>query len=138
VCSSHEREYKRGQNVDQKIQIPNEIFFRGFDPIPGPGLHVRGFTITLTRHTTLGSTPLDEYPSRRRDRYLTTYNSHKTQTSMTPARFEPTIPPSKQPQTHALDRAATGIGEFEIIPPKIWTGLCGFTFSKIDPTSKIY
>jgi len=28
---------------------------------------------------------------------------------MTPARFESTIPASEQPQTHALDRAATGI-----------------------------
>jgi len=89
-------------------------------------------------NTTLGNTPLDEYPSRRRDLYLTTHNSHNRQTSKTPARFEPTIPPSKQPQNHVLDHAATGLGEFEISPHKIWTGLCGFTFSKIDPTSKIY
>jgi hypothetical protein len=26
--------------------------------------------------------------------------------------FEPTIPASERPQTHALDRAATGIGSF--------------------------
>ena len=81
LCSTNERDYKRGQNVDQKPQITNEIlifFFplRGFDPIPGPGLHLRGYTIALIGHTTLGRTPLDEYPSRRRDRYLTTHNSH--------------------------------------------------------------
>jgi hypothetical protein len=29
---------------------------------------------------------------------------------MPPAGFEPTIPVSERPQTHALDRAATGIG----------------------------
>ena len=29
---------------------------------------------------------------------------------MTPAGFEPIIPASERPQTHALDRAATGIG----------------------------
>jgi len=29
---------------------------------------------------------------------------------MLPAEFEPTIPPSTRPQTHALDRAATGMG----------------------------
>jgi hypothetical protein len=29
---------------------------------------------------------------------------------MAPAGFESTIPASKRPQTHALDRAATGIG----------------------------
>ena len=29
---------------------------------------------------------------------------------MTPAGFEPKIPANERPQTHALDRAATGIG----------------------------
>jgi hypothetical protein len=29
---------------------------------------------------------------------------------MTPEGFEPTIPASERPQTHALDRTATGIG----------------------------
>jgi hypothetical protein len=29
---------------------------------------------------------------------------------MPPVAFEPTIPVSERPQTHALDRAATGIG----------------------------
>jgi hypothetical protein len=29
---------------------------------------------------------------------------------MPPAEFEPAIPASKRPQTHALDRSATGIG----------------------------
>jgi hypothetical protein len=31
-----------------------------FDPIPGRGLPLRGFTITLTGRTTLGRTLLDE------------------------------------------------------------------------------
>jgi hypothetical protein len=30
---------------------------------------------------------------------------------MTPAGFEPTVPASERPQTHALDHAATEIGE---------------------------
>jgi hypothetical protein len=30
---------------------------------------------------------------------------------MPPAGFEPTIPARKRPQTHALDRTATGIGD---------------------------
>jgi hypothetical protein len=34
--------------------------------------HYRGFTIIL-RHTTPGTTPLDEWPARRRDLYLTTH-----------------------------------------------------------------
>ena len=44
--------------------------------VQGPP-HYRGFTITL-RHTTLGRTPLDERSARRRDLYLTTHNTHKT------------------------------------------------------------
>jgi hypothetical protein len=65
--------------------------------------HFRGFTITL-RHTTLGRTPLDELSVRRKDLCLITYNTHKRQTG-----FEPAIPASERPQTHALDRAVAGI-----------------------------
>jgi hypothetical protein len=75
----------------------------------GPGSHYRGFTITL-RHTTRGMTPLDEGPARRGDLYRTTHNTHKRQTSIPPAGFEPTIPASERLQTHALDRAAIEIG----------------------------
>ena len=62
------------------------------------------------RHTTLGRTPLDEWPARRSDLYLTTHNSHKRQASMPPAGFEPAILGSERPQTHTLDHVATGIG----------------------------
>ena len=44
------------------------------------------------------------------DLYHTTHDTHKRQTSMPPAGFEPTIVVSERPQAHALDRAATGIG----------------------------
>jgi hypothetical protein len=57
------------------------------------------FVITFTGHTTFG-----------RDLNLITHNTHKTQTTMTPAGFEPTIPASRWSQTHALDCAAAGIG----------------------------
>jgi hypothetical protein len=70
---------------------------------PGPP-HYSGFTITL-RHTTLGRTPLDEWSAWRRDLYLIIQNTHNKQTSMLPAGFEPAIPASEQPQTHALDCA---------------------------------
>jgi hypothetical protein len=88
-------------------------------PLGGQGsLILRGFTITHFRHTTLGRTLLDEGPARRRDLYLTTHNTHKRQTSLTLAGFEPTILVSERPQTHALDRAATGIGNTEIAQVK--------------------
>jgi hypothetical protein len=62
------------------------------------------------RHTTLGRTPLDERSARRRDLHLTIHNTHKRQISMPPVGCEPTIPARERPQTHALDRAAAGIG----------------------------
>jgi hypothetical protein len=34
---------------------------------------------------------------------------------MTPVVFEPAIPVSERPQTHALDRVATGIGRVTIV-----------------------
>ena len=62
------------------------------------------------RRITVGRTPLDERSARRRDLYLTTHNTHNRQTFMPPAGFEPTISAGERPQTHALDRAATGTG----------------------------
>ena len=85
-------------------------FFLWLDSPRGPRPPHRWiFEITL-RHTTLGRTSLDEWSTRRRDLYLTTHNSHKRQTSMSPAGFEPAIPTRERPQTRALDRATTGIG----------------------------
>jgi hypothetical protein len=52
---------------------------------PGPP-HCRGF------RTTLGRTPQGEWSAWRRDLYLTTRNTHKRQTSMSPAEFEPADP----------------------------------------------
>jgi len=84
--------------------------------------HYRGFTITL-RHTTVGRTPLDEWSGRCRDLYLTTHNTHKRQTSMPRAGFDPTIPANERPQTHTLDRAATGIGYLSLLGTKITLNL---------------
>jgi hypothetical protein len=80
--------------------------------VPGPP-HNRGFTIIL-RHTTVGRTPLDERSARRRDLYLTTHVTHKRQTAMPSVGFEPAIPASERPQTHALDRATTEMGTWNI------------------------
>jgi hypothetical protein len=87
------------------------FFSMARQPLGGPGLLiVRRFAITHFRHTTIGRTLLDDWPARRRYLYVTTYNTHKRQTSMPLAGFEPTIPASERPQTHASDRAVTGIG----------------------------
>jgi hypothetical protein len=90
--------------------LKNLYFFHGAKAPSGPKPpHYRRFTITL-RHTTLGRTLLDDWSARRRDLYLATHNTHKRQTSMPPAAFEPATAASERPQTHALHRAATGIG----------------------------
>ena len=73
--------------------------------------HYRGFTITL-RHATLGRSPLDEWSARHRYLYLITHKTHRRLISMPLAGFEPLIPASERPQTHAFRRAATGIGPF--------------------------
>ena len=60
------------------------------------------------RRSTVGRTPPDELSARRRDLYLTTHNTHNTQTSMPPVGFEPTISAGERPQTYALDHKTTG------------------------------
>ena len=90
------------------LYFPNEIFFfyHGATAPSAPSHpHYRGFTITL-RHITVGRTPLDEWSAGHGDLYLTTHNDRHP---CPLAGFEPTIPASERPQTHALDRAATGI-----------------------------
>jgi hypothetical protein len=41
---------------------------------------------------------------------LSKHSTHKREIFIPPQRFEPAIPASERPQTHILDRAATGIG----------------------------
>jgi hypothetical protein len=91
-----------------KYSFDNILFSNGTSESRWPGPpHYRGFTITLG-HTTVGRTPLDEGPARRRDLYLARHNNHNRQTNISPPEFETTIPASERPQNHALDRVATG------------------------------
>ena len=82
--------------------------------MPSPP-HCWGFEIEF-RHTTFSKTPLDEWLARRRNLYLTTHDNHNGQTSIPPADFERSFPPSEQLQTHPIERAATGISRPQIIP----------------------
>jgi hypothetical protein len=78
--------------------IKSYFFSMASQPLGGLGLlSFRGFTITHIRHTTLCRTPLDKWSDRRRDLYLTTHNTHKRQTSMPPAQFEPAVTASGRP-----------------------------------------
>jgi hypothetical protein len=59
---------------------------------------------------TLGRAPLDEGLAHLRDLYQKPRNIHKRQATTPPAGLELAIPAIERPQTHALDRAAPGIG----------------------------
>jgi len=73
------------------------LFFPWLGSLSGPRPpHFLGYAITL-RHTTLCRNPLDNRSARRRGLHLTTYNTHKRQTSMPPAGFKPAIPTSERP-----------------------------------------
>jgi hypothetical protein len=55
----------------------------GLDPIPGHGLPLRGFAVTLTGHTTFSRTPLNERSARQRDLHTAAHKlrlfTHRTQ-----------------------------------------------------------
>jgi len=77
-----------------------DIYFLSHDATTHTGPlspHYRDFTITLW-HTTLSSTPMDEWSVRRRELYLTTHNTYKRKTWMVQEWFEPTAPTSEQSQ----------------------------------------
>jgi hypothetical protein len=69
--------------------------------------HYRDLMITL-RHSTTGTSPLDEWSPHCWDLYIIRHNTHNRQAFMALAGLEPTIPASERPRTHALDRAASG------------------------------
>ena len=100
------------------------FFWRNSPPPRGPGPpRYRSLRITLKR-TTFCRTPPIELSALRRYLYLTTHSTYKRQTSMLSAGFEPTIAAIDRPHTHALDRAAAGIGyvlcNALYYPPSSW------------------
>jgi hypothetical protein len=88
---------------------PPPIAHGATDPSMPRPLIIEASRSHSVRHTTHSRTPLDKWSARCRNLYLTTYNTHKRQTSMSLAVFEPTLSASEWPQTHTLDRVATAI-----------------------------
>ena len=74
-----------------------------------------GFTITL-RRTKVCRTPPYEWSARRRDLYLTTYNTHKRETSMLPGGI----------RTHNLSKWA--VADRRLTPRGQWDRRGSFTF----------
>jgi hypothetical protein len=73
--------------------------------------HYRAFMITL-RHTALGRTPLDKWSARRAETCTWQHTTFTTDRHPCPWRDSNT---QSLPQTHALDRAATGIGNYQYL-----------------------
>ena len=71
------------------------------------GLLVFEASWSHSRPVTVGMNPLDEWSAQREDLYVTAHNTHKKETSMHTAGFEPSILATERPQTHALDSVAT-------------------------------
>ena len=66
----------------------------------------RSYSDTLT----LSIISTDEGSVLNRNLYLTTHDTHNRDNSMPAEEFEPVFPAGERPKTHALDSAATGIG----------------------------
>ena len=65
----------------------------------------------IQRRTVVGRNPLDEWSAPHRDLYLTTHSTHNRHTKIhVPGGIEPTTSVRERPQSHTLDRVATGIG----------------------------
>jgi len=112
------------------------FFISYFGSPSGPRRPVWGSSISM-RHTTLGRTPLVEELAHRRDLCLPKHDDHNRQAFMPPVEFEPAILASERPQTHVLDRAATGTGFQDIalyiisVPLKFHPPCCYYWLWKI-------
>ena len=120
-----------------QLEITKHFLQGATDPSGSGPPPYRGSKITPW-HTTLGGNPMDEWPSRRRDLYLTTHNARNRQTFMPPAGFEPVIPATERPQTAALDRMVTGIGLRRITVPFICSGRQNSVSGHVTVTSSSY
>jgi hypothetical protein len=88
------------------------FFFHGWTAVVGLGLlivEVRDHTPSRSLSLSLSHTHTESV-GLLWTIHLTKHNTRNRQTSMTPVGFEPAIPANERPQTHALHRAATGIG----------------------------
>jgi len=91
------------------LQWPDDFFPHGATALVGHGI----FIIEVARsHTTFCRTPLEVWSARRSELYLTTHNTHKRQTTISPSGIETAIPGRNRPQTHvrSLGSAAQIMG----------------------------
>jgi len=101
-------------------QFVSLFFLLGSTAPSGLGRHCRCFTVAL-RHSALQSVGRRVISPSQRPLPDNTRYTHKSQISTPPAGFEPAIPASERPQTHALDRPATGVSSLFCISYKFCT-----------------
>jgi hypothetical protein len=104
---------ERGSIRDASRWMLSKVCFFVFGATAPHWARASSFTRFLDQtqwRTTVGGTSLDKWSARHRDVYLTPHNTHNRQTSMPSVLFQPTFSVGERPQTHALDRAATGTG----------------------------
>ena len=74
---------------------------------------LRGLIVEVSKPntdtTTFIRTPLDQWSARRRDRHLTSHNTHNRQTSMPSVGFETAFRANERPPTYALNGASSSI-----------------------------
>ena len=70
------------------------------------------------RSSTVGRTPMDEWSARRRDLYLTTYDTHNRQISMPPVGFEPKVSAGERPPSARM------LWSWVQIPQGEWIFVC--------------
>ena len=97
-------------NCRMLSNIPFSFLVSHFLPIHYKCIGILLHLITLSGTRTLGRITLDKGLAHCRDLYLTRHDTRKRHTSMPLAGFEPTIPESELPQTHALACTATRNG----------------------------
>jgi hypothetical protein len=101
-----------GSKVLSSFKFIHFVFLRSSTHLFAVSIEGFDFSLDHTQtHTTVGRTSLYEGSDRRRDLYLTTFNTQKRETPMPSVRFEPTITASTRPKAHTLSSAATEIGE---------------------------
>jgi hypothetical protein len=108
-CSTHGENNNCIKQFCRKLELQICFLWR-CDPTRVMACSFLMFLDHTKRRTTVGRTPLYEWSARLRDRYLTTHNTHKRQTSMSTVGFGPTISACERPQSHVLDHAANGTG----------------------------
>ena len=108
------------REIRRQVSLFIYLFFHGLTALVGPGLLVDGISRshsmtharTLSLSLFLGRNPLDDGSARRRDLYQEWHNTQNRQKAIPLTGFQLSVPARERPQSHALDRKATGIGSF--------------------------